>query len=371
MFHNTARFEKSPPRNVLLLKGHSAGIGDLLRSSAAWRALHNRFPGTRLHVWFLTKDPGYPSEKLIAQHHLLSTFQVSDKRTEGRGVWPALLRGARRIARETQPELIIDCEPNGLRTTVLTWLLGRLTNALTVGIAQVPTRGWFYGIASPSAREYAQRHGYPAPLEYAERDFVALAALGIERNGTSIELRESPEGKDFRERLYARLGGLSGPPLLGLNIGCGTPDAVWKRPDLDVLVQLVRELRRRLPFRLVLTGAPFEKEINSQFRALCGNGDQVVDLAGETDLVQLVGVISACRLFISSDSGPYHMSVALRVPTLAVFRFQNTEHYHHHDWVECQVAPDAQSVPALAAAAERLLQIPVSLSGSGAASRVT
>jgi ADP-heptose:LPS heptosyltransferase len=42
-------------------------------------------------------------------------------------------------------------------------------------------------------------------------------------------------------------------------------------------------------------------------------------LAGKTNILELVGLIKACRLFISYDSGPYHMGVALKVPTLGVF----------------------------------------------------
>ena len=35
-------FLRNPPRNILLLKGHSAGIGDLLRSSSAWAISKSR-----------------------------------------------------------------------------------------------------------------------------------------------------------------------------------------------------------------------------------------------------------------------------------------------------------------------------------------
>jgi ADP-heptose:LPS heptosyltransferase len=357
MTSNAATFPKEPPRNILLLKGHSAGIGDLLRSSAAWRALHDHFPGTRLHLWFLTKDPGAASEKLIAQHHLLTSFWVSDKRTKDGAGRQRLLQAGRTIVAETKPELIIDFEPNGFRTTLLAWRLGRWARAATLGIAQVPVRGWFYTRSAPPVRAYAQQHEYSVPLEYTERDFVALAPLGIERDGTAIELQETEEARAFRKQLRAQMGGDKGPPLLGLNIGCGTPDALVKRPDLKLLLHLVRELQLRHNFRLVLTGASFEQDVNEQFRMLFGRGDDVVDLAGQTSLVELIGAIAACRLFISSDSGPYHMAVGLRVPTLAVFAHPNPLHYHRHPWVECHVAPDARAWPTLVEAAERLLKV--------------
>ena len=347
-------FPKLPPRSILMLKGHSAGIGDLLRSSAAWRALRNRFPDARLQLWFLTRDPGVGAEQLISRHHLLAGFFVSDKRTGETASWTQLLREARQVAQRTRPDLIIDFEPNGVRTSLLARWAGFWSRAPSVGIAQAPLRGWLYSRSAPSTREYARRHDYSMPLEYTERDFVALAALGIERQGVAIELRETEFGAEFRQRLTAETGGR---PLLGLNIGCGTPDAVGKRPSFDLLAALVGELQRRHNFTLVLTGAPFEQEINRQFLAQFKPQGPVLDLAGRTNLLELTGVIRACRLFLSSDSGPYHMAVALRVPTLALFKFPNPAHYHHHDWIHCLLAPGIEALPAASAAAEKLLQV--------------
>jgi ADP-heptose:LPS heptosyltransferase len=344
------------PKNILMLKAHSAGIGDLLRSSAAWRALKNRFPQAGLHLWFLTKNPASASSELISRHHLLASFHVTDKRSSGGG-WQSLMTEAQALSRSIKPELIVDFEPNGFRTSVLAWKLGRLAGSETAGIAQVPFRRFFYSHAAASTKKYAQGHGMDWPLEYAERDFVALAALGIQRQGTAIELQETVEARRFRESLKLELGIDSGRPLLGLNIGCGTPDAVWKRPNLRLMATVVEELQRHHGFGLVLTGAVYERAINREFLAAYRPHGPVLDLAGRTTLLELTGAIAGCRLFISSDSGPYHMAVALRVPTLAVFNRPNPVHYHHHDWVDCQVAQHESASSKLVETAEKLLSL--------------
>ena len=354
MTKSTIPFPKSPPRSVLLLKGHSAGIGDLLRSSAAWRALRNHFPAAQLHLWFLTREPGASSEQLIGRHHLLASFHVSDKRTDQAASWKQLLREAGQVGRQTRPDLIVDFEPNGVRTSLLARWIGFRYHATTVGIAQAPLRGWLYHRSAPSTRAYARQRGLTVPLEYAERDFVVLAALGIERAGTPIELQETQEGYAFGQRLKAELGER---PLLGLNIGCGTPGALGRRPPLDLLAGLVGELQRRHKFALVLTGAPFEQEVNREFLSRFTPQGPAVDLAGRTSLLELAGVIKACSLFVSGDSGPYHMAVALRVPTLAVFVGSNPQAYHHHYWTHCLVAPNLQSLPATLEAAEQLIRV--------------
>jgi len=350
-------WSKRSPRSILLLKAHSAGIGDLLHSSAAWRALRNRFPEAGLHLWFLTRDPGAASEQLIGRHHLLASFRVSDKRTAwGRG-WKRLLSDAREVARQTKPDLIIDCEPNGVRTSLLSRYVGLLARAPTVGIAQQPFRGCLYRRSAPSTGAYARRRGLSVPLEYSERDFVALSALGIERSGMPIELQPTEEGRAFAERLLVELGAEKNRPLLGLNIGCGTADALSRRPNLELLAALGGALQRRHEFALVLPGAANEQDINREFLARFKASGPVVDLAGRTSMLELVGVIAACRLFVSGDSGPYHMAVALRVPTLALFQWPTPQAYHHHEWVDCQVATGLESLPRLEEAARRLLQV--------------
>lgn len=347
----------STPRRILLLKGHSAGVGDLLRSSAAWRALRQAWPQAELHLWFLSQAPGAAAEELIARHPLLASFVASDKRTNGRRDWQSLFRDARVVGERVRPDWVIDCEPNGLRTSLLTWYLRRRTGAFTVGIAQVPIRRWFYQKTAPSTPAFARQRGLPFPLEYTERDFTVLAALGIERRGTAIELQETNEGRAFRARLAEEFGDAGQRPILGLNIGCGTPDAVPKRPHLDLLVALIGELQRRHGCALLLTGASYEQAVNREFLQRLPPSGPVLDLAGRTTMLELTGAIAACRLFISSDSGPYHMAVALRVPTLALFNFPNPLHYHHNAWTHCLVLPDASSLPEALAAAERLWRV--------------
>ena len=163
-----------PPRNILLLKSHSPGVGDLLRSSAAWRALSDTFPGVQLHLAFVSREPGYFSEELIAQHHLLRSFHVLPKWPYTLDKWKIATRWFLGVARETAADLIIDCEPSGIRTALLTWLAARRLGIPTVGIAEELGRRIFYQRVAPSREAYARARGLPLPLNYTDRDFVAL-----------------------------------------------------------------------------------------------------------------------------------------------------------------------------------------------------
>lgn len=338
----------SEPKNILMIKSHSMGVGDLLRSSAAWRALHNRFPGVRLHLLFLSKHAGYPTEELMRDHHLLASAHFVTIREGDPGQAKAkrrplaqITREVERVATEVRADLVIDFESNGTRTSWLTRKAAKASQARSVGIAQFPGRSFFYDLASPSVSAYRQRLGLPEMMDYAERDFVVLAALGIERQGLPIELDITQAGRDYAQGLRPRIP--AGHKVIGLNIGCGTADALPRRPPLPALAEAVHAALKDQPCVLLLAGAPFEKTVNDEFIALyqqrCGSDLTMLNAAGESSLSGLTGLISLCDVFISSDSGPYHMAVGMRKPTVAWFVRDEPAAVHQVPWCQCLLRP--------------------------------
>jgi hypothetical protein len=314
-----------------------------------------------LHLLFLSKHPGYVTESLIKEHPLLASTHFMTIR-EGdpsqakarRMSWGTIVRQVRALCRQLKPDLIIDTESAGLRTSVLTWLGAQACGATTVGVAQFPGRGRLYDLAAPSTREYMQRWGLSAPMDYTHRDFVPLAALGLERHHTPIELAVTPAGETCRAELLTQVAqvrhdaGLDAScPVLGLNIGCGTADAAPKRPDLDVLVEGLGQLMQQWPHVLVLCGAAFEREINQDFMRRYarrfGEPRHMLDKAGTGTLSELTGLIGACDAFVSSDSGPYHMAVGLRVPTLVWFVIEEPSSLHEDAWCHALVRPTPEA----------------------------
>ena len=337
------------PQRILMIKSHSMGVGDVLRSSAAWRAMKDKWPGVELHLLFLSKHAGYATEDLIQQHHLLSSAHFITVRTQDPSVPNAkrvpmrqVLKQVRAISRAIRPDLVIDFEPNGMKTSLVTWMAANVCHAETIGIAQFPGRSWFYDKTSPSLPSYAHSRGLTLPMDYTNRDFVVLHALGIERRQTSIEWHLTPQAEVFKRALLDSLP--KGMPVVGLNIGCATQGAAPRRPNLNQLAQCLFAFSKATPHHLLISGADFESPINQAFMQACQQlgmeMSHVMDFSGKTSLPTLAGLIDACDLFISSDSGPYHLSVALRKPTLCWFNSSEPAAYHQEPWVKCLVKPD-------------------------------
>jgi hypothetical protein len=218
----------------------------------------------------------------------------------------------------------------------------------------------FYTYAAPSVPRYCQRKqlGLPVQMDYTEKDFVALAALGIERHDHKINLLVSADGLAWQKAHWVEVPGML---TVTLNIGCGTSGALPKRPPMTDLVACMVGLFRRRAFRLHLSGAVFEAAINAEFRrdfsaalAVYGLSCEVMDWSGQCSLSQLTGLLGGSNLVISSDSGPYHMAVALGVPTVCWFNFDTPPSYHRLSGVATLVRPTAEE---FVAAAEQVLEL--------------
>lgn len=340
-------------QRILMVKSHSMGVGDVLRSSAAWRVLKDKWPQAELHLLFLSKHAGYPTEDFIRQHHLLAsaTFLTIREGTPADSVAKRVPLSTTKkqvitLSQQLQPDLVIDFEASGIRSSLVTRWAANAVGARTVGIGQFLGRGLFYETSAPSIKNYLRAQSLQLPMDYTERDFVVLAALGLHRNNTPIELRITNDGMVYKAQLMPRLS--AGKPVIGLNIGCGTSDALPRRPPIPLVAQALHVIASNLPCTILLSGASFERAINQQFmdtfQAIHGHATPVIDCAGQSSLSGLTGLIDLCDLFISSDSGPYHMAVAMHKPTLAWFMRDEPAAYHKGAKCSYLVKPEVNLV---------------------------
>jgi lipopolysaccharide heptosyltransferase II len=105
-------------------------------------------------------------------------------------------------------------------------------------------------------------------------------------------------------------------PLIALNAGATNSRA--KRWPEDRFAALADRLTESLGSRVVFIGAASERDAAGRIiRQMKRRG--AVNLAGETDMTELIGALDACDLLISNDTGPAHVAAALGRPTLTIF----------------------------------------------------
>jgi heptosyltransferase II len=105
--------------------------------------------------------------------------------------------------------------------------------------------------------------------------------------------------------------------LLGINPGASYGSA--KRWYPEEFAKVAGELSGQ--YDIVIFGGPGEVNIAGDIERLLiekrvGN---YLNLAGKTNIIELINNISNLDLFITGDSGPMHVAAAFQVPTVAIF----------------------------------------------------
>jgi heptosyltransferase-2 len=84
---------------------------------------------------------------------------------------------------------------------------------------------------------------------------------------------------------------------------------------------VVDKLSDSFPLQGIIFGGKADWEIAEEVRGTART--KLINLAGKTNLLEAIYLISQCRLFISNDSGLMHIAGALNIPTVAIFGSTN------------------------------------------------
>jgi heptosyltransferase-2 len=165
----------------------------------------------------------------------------------------------------------------------------------------------------------------PARAHHLYQYLHLTAALGARTEPTAPCVVVTPAEVDqIRRRLNLSLPP-AGTPVLGLNAGAEYGPA--KRWPQENFVATAIELQRVLHCHWWILGGPanvmLAENIAAGIRsAKAGPTESVVCLAGKTTLRELCGVLKACDLVLTNDTGPMHLAAA--VGTRVVVPFGST-----------------------------------------------
>lgn len=104
-------------------------------------------------------------------------------------------------------------------------------------------------------------------------------------------------------------------PLFILNPGAKFAAKCWPAEYFSVIV---RALSRKYNAVVGVTGTLDEKELTA---SVCTGADgcEVLDLAGRTDLSELVALLRLAKGCITNDTGTMHLAAAVGIPTVGIF----------------------------------------------------
>ena len=121
--------------------------------------------------------------------------------------------------------------------------------------------------------------------------------------------------------------------------GAAKPEKIW---PLERFAQLADKMSTRFGISIVTTGSSGEREYIEKLRAAAKSN--IVNLAGQTSLKELIALLKGAMLVVSNDTGPGHIAAALGVPIVMIFGPTNPARLHPYNRPESIVGTDLKAM---------------------------
>jgi heptosyltransferase-1 len=139
-----------------------------------------------------------------------------------------------------------------------------------------------------------------------------LRALGIKKPATCFDLPEDPANAICADSFLAD-NGIAGQRFAVLNPGAGWPSKMWPAERYGELAQHL--FRTHAMRSIAAWGVPAELPLAETIVA-ASDGHAV--LAPKTSMLEFGALCRRAALFVGSDTGPMHLSVAVGTPTVSM-----------------------------------------------------
>ncbi len=154
-----------------------------------------------------------------------------------------------------------------------------------------------------------------------------LASYHVDKPDDRMKCRDDPCGRPAWDRqAYGRPAwdrpGCGRPALIAVHPGCSMPARTY---PWEMYVEVVDLLVEQLGATVFLTGAEDEQELVERILSHVqeGNRRAVHSLAGVLSFPALCALIEAADLVITNNTGPMHISAAVKTPVVALFALTN------------------------------------------------
>ncbi|MFH1888706.1 MAG: lipopolysaccharide heptosyltransferase II [Candidatus Omnitrophota bacterium] len=159
--------------------------------------------------------------------------------------------------------------------------------------------------------KHTKQSGEKHESEYA-LDLVRY--LGIEPQDNKIFMSLKPESEAWVEELFRQEGISETDKLLAIHPGASCPSKIW---PYEGFAEAADRLNEKYGFKVLVVCGP--KDITLAESVVKHMQRPAVNLAGKTSVSQLASILKRCDLFISNDSGPVHIAVAVGTPVISIF----------------------------------------------------
>jgi ADP-heptose:LPS heptosyltransferase len=272
----------------------TTGLGDTLWATPAIRALRKCFAASYISI--LTSPIG---KELLQHHpHIDELFLVKDP------VFPQLL-SLYRTLKKRKITHVLNFHTSQRSILPLASILGATEIIGTCGINKGLDFLFTHSLDNQKMHEIQRR-------------LDIITKVGAYTLDSSMEIFLSQEDENMANKFLTSLNIPSCLPLIGFHPGAKDKFKQWPASHF---IELGNLLVRNLGCHIIVTGAPQEKALVESIVSQIEGASAATALS----LLATAALIKKMDLMISNDTGPMHLSLAVKTPTIGLFTPTNPE----------------------------------------------
>ena len=297
MVKNTLEVYREVLNNFKILVIKLGSLGDVILSTAALRAIREKFPQGNYKISFLI---GEESKDILLRSPYIDELLVCDLKNKDKGLKG--LWGVGDILRKKNFDIVIDLQ-NSRASHILAYLSGCINR---------------YGYNNKKFGFLLNHRilDQKLPLDPVTHQFKILKMLGIDLLNNSLELWPSSEDQKAVDELLNAQWLSQVQKVVGINISASKRWSTKLWP-LEYLICLCEELGLK-DIRVIITGTCQDQALASRLINSLKN-TKIINACGKTNINELAVLIKKCQVFISADSSPLHIASSVGTPFIALF----------------------------------------------------
>ncbi len=274
-------------RRILVIR--PGGIGDAVLFFPMLQALRREYPEARLEVLAEQRNVG-----LFEANEVVDRARAYD-RGGGLELWGAL---------QERWDIVVDTEQYHMLSALVAYRTG------------APVRCGF----DTQGRGGLFTHRAP----YSDQVYEVYSFLDLVKAITGRPVAFDPEAPFFpvaagpreeaRRRLSRRLPGFEQSGIVVISPGASMRQRIWAPERYRALARFLLDRGLQVAVIGSASDVPAARAVSDDLPR-----DRVADFAGTMSLATTAGLITAARLYVSSDTGPLHIAYGVGVPTVHLF----------------------------------------------------
>ena len=284
--------EKMIPKRILITR--TDRLGDVILSTPVIRHMRKLYPDA--YIAFMVRPE---NRDVVASNPHLDEVLVYDKYRSQKSLWGTVMFALK--LKKKKFNIGIALHPTN-RVHIMLRLAG-----IPLRIGYDRNMSWLLTRSLPHHKQRGEKH----EIDY---NFDLLQRAGIDTAGADRRpyMVTTEDDKRMIDSLEKSLG--IADDIIAVHPGASCSSKRWP-PERFALAADV--ISRKCGCEIVLVGGDETAEFSNA--VISAMTRSAVDLTGMLRVGELAEFLSRCRMFISNDSGPVHIAVAVGTPVVSIF----------------------------------------------------